>query len=282
MKLAACVIVRNEERAIAEWIAFHIAVGFDTLIVFDNLSTDRTAQATVALGRMHDVRLIPWPETGPTWQTSAYDHALNTFGAEFDWIAFIDSDEFILPLQGLSVRPILEAASEAAVVVIPWMMFGSSGHQVRPPQLVTEAYAWRTEASFGPNQHVKSVVRPGRVSSALNPHCFSIKGAQPGSSEGHFNPVGTPVRWASGCPGLLSAPAPERGARVNHYFVKSYIEWERKVARGYNGTDFRTLTDFALYDQNIVQDMSAAPHVSVVKQILRRANLSIFSDVGFE
>ena len=283
MKLAACVIVRNEERAIAEWIAFHGVVGFDTLIVFDNVSTDRTSETARALGASHDVRLIPWPETGQTWQTSAYDHALAAFGAEFDWIAFIDSDEFILPLGARDLRPLLMGADPAAaVVVVAWMMFGSSGHRVRPPELVTQAYHWRSDAGFGPNRHVKSIVRPGEASSALNPHCFSLKGEEPGSDARHVDPTGAPVHWTAGCPGLLAAPAPEQGARVNHYFVKSYVEWERKVARGYNGTDSRALTDFAAYDQDVVHDTSADRYLPAVKQALRQTDLAVFSDLSFE
>ena len=282
MKLAACVIVRNEERAIAEWIAWHQVAGFDTLIVLDNLSTDRTAQTVLALGRMHDVRLISWPETGSDWQTSAYDHALVSFGTEFDWIAFVDSDEFLLPFGLLGIRPVLEVAGAASVMAVPWMMFGSSHHDVRAPKLVTEAYTWRSEHSFGPNRHVKSIVRPTEVAAALNPHCFALKGETPGSSARHVDPKGASITWADGCPGLLSAPGPPDGARINHYFVKSRVEWERKVARGYNGTDARISADFDDYDQNLVLDESADPYVLATKQILRRANLSVFANSPFE
>ena len=170
----------------------------------------------------------------------------------------------------------------AAVMVVPWTMFGSSGHRVRPPQLVTQAYTWRSDASFGPNRHVKSIVRPSQAASALNPHCFTLKGEESGSSARHVDPTGAPAHWTVGCPGLLAAPAPEQGARVNHYFVKSYVDWERKVARGYNGTDSRAVTDFAAYDQNVVHDTSADRYVPAVKQVLSRADLSVFSDTGPE
>jgi hypothetical protein len=44
MRAAVCLFVRDEERDIAEWLAFQFAVGFDAVILYDNGSVDRTAE----------------------------------------------------------------------------------------------------------------------------------------------------------------------------------------------------------------------------------------------
>ena len=44
MKSAICMIVRDEARDILEWIAFHARAGFDAQVIFDNGSTDGTAE----------------------------------------------------------------------------------------------------------------------------------------------------------------------------------------------------------------------------------------------
>lgn len=283
MKTLACAVVKNEERALAEWVAFHLLVGFDTIMIFDNGSSDRTAHVTRSLGAMFDIRYRAWPEMGERWQLGAYDEALRSSNAEFDWIAFLDMDEFLLPLDGGQLRQMLASMSDTvAAVAVPWMMFGSSGHDQRPAQLITEAYTRRSEQQFGPNQHVKSIVRPTRVERALNPHIFAVVGAEAGSTEGYVGTLGEPVQWLTERAGVLAAPAPPGRARVNHYFVRSRAEWEAKVARGYNGTDARRLEDFEDYDQNVVEDYSAHPYVVGVKQILRRANLGLFADLPFE
>jgi hypothetical protein len=36
MKSAVCLFVRDEERRIGEWLAYHFVIGFSTLIVYDN------------------------------------------------------------------------------------------------------------------------------------------------------------------------------------------------------------------------------------------------------
>jgi glycosyltransferase involved in cell wall biosynthesis len=63
LRAAACLFVRDEERDIAEWLAFQIAVGFDCCIVYDNGSLDRTPEIVRAFGKKYDVRLIDWPNT---------------------------------------------------------------------------------------------------------------------------------------------------------------------------------------------------------------------------
>ena len=97
MKTAICMIVRNEARDIAEWIAFHALVGFDTQIIFDNRSDDATPAIIQAAGRLHDIRFHSWPNSTPQSQVSAYDAACEAYRLEFDWIAFVDSDEFVIP-----------------------------------------------------------------------------------------------------------------------------------------------------------------------------------------
>ena len=75
MKTAICLIVRNEARDIAEWIAFHAVAGFDSQIIFDNRSDDGTTEIIKAAARTHDVRYHHWPHAGPDSQTAAYQAA---------------------------------------------------------------------------------------------------------------------------------------------------------------------------------------------------------------
>jgi hypothetical protein len=38
MSSAVCLIAKNEERAIAEWLAYQLVIGFDRIYVYDNES----------------------------------------------------------------------------------------------------------------------------------------------------------------------------------------------------------------------------------------------------
>ena len=43
MTSTVCLIAKNEERALAEWLAYQCVIGFDRIVVYDNGSTDATA-----------------------------------------------------------------------------------------------------------------------------------------------------------------------------------------------------------------------------------------------
>ncbi|GMA79670.1 hypothetical protein GCM10025880_60870 [Methylorubrum aminovorans] len=55
-------IARNEGTYLVEWLAHHLAIGFDRIVVYDNESQDDTRALFKALSP-RDLRLrrIPWP-----------------------------------------------------------------------------------------------------------------------------------------------------------------------------------------------------------------------------
>ncbi len=99
MKTAAiCVFVRNEERSIQEWIAYHSLIGFDSVIIYDNGSSDATVSMANAMLNVADVIVVDWSQaTGRTAQADCYEDCCKRFAKQYEWIAFLDSDEFLAP-----------------------------------------------------------------------------------------------------------------------------------------------------------------------------------------
>jgi glycosyltransferase involved in cell wall biosynthesis len=264
MRIAACLIVRNEARDIAEWLGYHAAAGFDAFLVYDNASSDGTTAALEAAGMVLDVRTVHWPSRSPLAQVSAYEHAIATNKHEFDWIAFIDSDEFLVTHGLNSVRSLCAGADAAAAIGINWAMFGTSGHFGMPDGLLIEAFTHRSIDEFPANRHVKSIVRPGAVAACLNPHAFQVHGPI-------VSAAGDALAWQE-CDGEvrlgLNAAAPDFSvAQINHYFTRSHMHWARKVARGYpNPASTAKLGQFQHYDRNEVEDRSAQWNVDAVRQ----------------
>jgi Glycosyl transferase family 2 len=254
-------MVRNEERDIAEWLAYHLAVGFDACLVFDNLSTDRTAEIVRKFRRRFDVRLTDWPATGPGTQRRAYRECLTSFGQEFEWISFTDADELLMPRQG-DVKTLLASHGDSAAVAVNWAMFGSSGHTTRPPGLMMETFRRRAKSNFRQCAVVKYVVRPALVRRVLNPCMFALDGPV-------RTPGGRPVKWQT--PDSATVLAEHSVAQINHYFTRSREEWRRKIERGYQGSDGRSddLQDkFKVFDRNELEDRGILRFVPAVKQIM--------------
>ncbi|MDD2861189.1 MAG: glycosyltransferase family 92 protein, partial [Acidiphilium sp.] len=261
MKLACVAIVKNEQNHVAEWIAYQLAIGFDTVIIFDNQSTDDTAARIRAFAPDHDVRLHEWTMTTPDYQTRCYEHAARSYTDEFDWLAFFDIDEFLVLDPGFDLKSILNLFPATPAIGVPWAMFGSSGHTEKPDGLLIEAFTHRSEPSFGPNRHIKSIIRPKHMLYCHNAHSFAMDGQ-------YRSLTGKPLTFTQG--GLLDTDPDYTLGKLHHYFTRSRAHWADKMQRGYHDTS-REDSEFEAYDRNEIPDDSARDLAPRVREIL--ANL---------
>jgi hypothetical protein len=267
-RTAACVVVKNEARDIAEWVAYHRLIGFDELIVYDNSSTDGTLAALRTAARRVPIHIFDWPRSDPAMQTEAYEDACRRFAGTFDWIACVDADEFLVLRQHGSINEWLSGFDGFAAVGVSWAIFGASGHEDIPPGLVIESFTHRSTPDFAPNRHVKSVVRPDKVIACANAHFFRMDGA-------YCDASGNPIAWQhmvgnEQLPGGVSDRAPDWSvAQLNHYFVRSREQWRQKLSRGYyQGGPQRRMEEFEFYNRNEMEDLAAAKHAGGVRELI--------------
>ncbi len=267
MRVACCLLVRDEVRDLPEWLAFQFALGFDSVIVLDNRSTDGTTAVLRRAARTRDVRTLDWPSVAPTSHADAYNDALALFGAEFDWIAFFDADEFLIPLRHGNVKALLASLDAHPAIAVNWAVFGSSGHRERPPGLVIDSFLHRATEDFVPNRHVKSIVRPREVVRCRLSHFFELRGARlqaDGWHDGYVDAGGRPIRWEAQ-PGLARGRPDFSIARLHHYFTRSQAHWAAKMARRWLDLE-RTDAAFAEHDRNEVLDGSALRYLGAVRR----------------
>jgi hypothetical protein len=255
-RLGVAAIVKNELDALPEWIAFHLAVGVSHFLMADNDSTDGTLGYLRELEALGLVTLIQVPtQDDEKPQLQAYAELLASCPGDLDLLAFVDADEFLLPLEAGSAGDALVlrrwlgqrfADPEVSALALHWACFGSAGERFRGDGLVVERFTWRASRTFRTNRHYKSVVRPSRVRQFLNPHHAKLTAGIYHSSQGQ------PLDASPERPGV-SRPICWEGARVNHYIVKSVEEFVRgKALRGsaatpghHKGQDY-----FDRYDRN--------------------------------
>ncbi len=275
MKSAVCLIVRNEARDIEEWIAFHALAGFDTQIIFDNGSIDGTVDRIKAAAKTYDIRFHNWTDRSARSQVLAYEAACEAYKLEFDWIAFIDSDEFLVTAGGVKVNEFLAKFEGFSAVAVNWAIYGADGHEDWPPGLVVDSFRRRAPPDFFPARHVKSIVRPRLAINCLNPHYFNMRE----DIDGHYcDTHGRYMLWwrAPEAPGGLmrgvSRDEPDYSVcRVNHYFTRSRAHFRAKVQRGYpSEVAVRRLDEFDEYDRNEVADPIAARGLAALKQAVAR------------
>jgi glycosyltransferase involved in cell wall biosynthesis len=253
--LAACVHVKNEEDIIQEWMAFHRSVGVEHLIIIDNGSSDRTPEIVKAFPDPESVSYLFLPEGNPTTFATI---ALKTFGEAFEWMAFIDADEFLYPSQGNDLRQVISEFDDCAGIGVYWQIYGSSGHLEKPEGLVIDTMINRAESTYLSNRHVKSIVKPRKVFYPLGSHMFMLDGrfVDEQKRDLHMNP---PY-------GFFEGMTPSHDLiRINHYHVRSRAQYVQKSQRGYFGLEDDKLSQadarfnemWTVHDKNDISDDSA-------------------------
>ena len=177
--IAICAIFRDEAPFLLEWIAYHRTVGVDHFVLYDNNSADGGSALVRGSHFADRVTLIDWADD--PGQITAYRDFRVRHAHRFDWVAFIDLDEFVLPLATDSLPEVLDSALYAgfSAVQLNWVVFGPSGHGRRPPGLIIENYTRRVEFTHQMNGHVKSIVRCKDLFEIFdNPHVFYTTATQ--------------------------------------------------------------------------------------------------------
>lgn len=224
MKLFVAAIIKNEMDALLEWIAYHRVVGVSGFIIADNGSNDGSRVFLDGLERLGIVTVLDFPTIGEQKpQLPAYERILRSCSTNIDLLAFIDADEFLVPLdpeKSLS-SSLDEWFSDPSVsaVALNWANFGSNGELFAEEGLVTERFTQRAPQQFNANKNFKSIVRPSNASFFNNPHHAELRYGRYIDSQGndlvshpkHGNGVSEEVIW--------------NGVRVNHYVVKSLEEF---------------------------------------------------------
>ncbi len=95
IKIALVSVVKNEARDIAEWLAYHLALGFDRILVYDHQSTDQTASIVDKFAAHFPVERVAFAESKPSYQALAFVQAAKFHTKDCDWLLACDADEFL-------------------------------------------------------------------------------------------------------------------------------------------------------------------------------------------
>ena len=260
--------VKNEASYLLEWLAFHRVCGFDTIVIYDNQSTDGTRALLEPLAARGEVeyRFRPdVPKLSP--QIAAFRDSIERCGTE--WIAFLDADEFLLLHRHRCVRELLASFEpDVTQVCINWRLFGSSGQAVRKDGMVIERFTMASTPNERRNAHVKSFTRTGCVQ-APHIHAPHITGGRSVHADGS-------QRWMK-VQGLTDRITHDV-ASIHHYVVKSQAEFQEKISRGRGDypvghpqkTRDKPDAFFAAHDTNAVPNVDALARIDEVRAELLR------------
>ncbi len=227
MKKAVCAIAKDEAIYIAEWISHNILIGFDSIIVYDNGSVDGTNEILRDLAQKGIIQHFTWPSSdGVSPQLSAYNDCIKRFKTDFDYIAFVDIDEFLYPVD-LDINSYLNSApSDTAAIAINQLTFGSADHEKYFDDYVTRRFNKCSSMDYSERLWFKTIVNPAKVDSFISAHKVSISSGRYLHSD--FSEAEFDEKYNGATKKIFSEKI-----HVNHYILKSRQEFfEKKMKRG--------------------------------------------------
>ena len=262
-KVSICAIFRDEAPYLREWIEFHKIVGVDHFYLYNNFSTDAYQEVLRPYIENGDVTLTEWPY--PQGQMSAYRDCIERYREETQWIGFIDIDEFVVPKKMDTIYEFLKPFSRRAAVLIYWRFFGSSGFLERDTaRLVTEDFtvSWPKYTDIGKCFYNTN---------------FEIRKDFPGDMHllyGKYKKVTLPPVNLFGKSVLFGrhwTVHADFPIQINHYYTKSWEEYQNKKKRGDAFFEINQHIDNAFYYHNkkaISTDFYAYKYLIQLKKVV--------------
>ena len=226
MNIAICAMVKDEPD-LREWMAWHFLIGVDRVFLYDNGSHQRVV--------VNNPNVIMHGWAGKGEQCRIYNHALTTYGQRFNWMAFIDADEFIYPVSE-PLKDILADYNHVGGLAVHWALFGSSGHLTRQPSVI-DAYTHRAPFSDNASRLVKTICQPHAVRKFDSTHWARYQPNYFAVDENQYRvPMGKEAFTGS-------------RIRLNHYFCRSREDMQQKCVRGWGfANQKRTMPEMEKFD----------------------------------
>lgn len=233
--LSVVAVARDDGPYLREWIEYHKLVGVQRLYFYDSGSVDCTRE--VLQPYIEDGSLIYHYRDGYHIQDFACADALWRYRFETKWLALLDTDEFMVPVQHDTLLEFLADFEDEHVrlgkgdycgLAMNWLCFDSNGHDIRPTAhggLVTANYTRvrrdhdRHHSDYNDDRLVKNIVNP-RAILGLRNHNVVARHMIPLVTENH-EPV-----W-----GLMTEHYSGEKIQCNHYRTKSREEYVAKQQR---------------------------------------------------
>lgn len=279
MKSAVCAVARNENAYLLEWIDYHLNLGFDKIFLYDNNDPEDDSVYVLLASYIADQKVEVIDYRGrKNFQLAAYNECYKNNGCLFDWIAFIDLDEFITfgPEAGTDqINVFLKEFDSFDVLVINWMLYNDNGKVYKEQGGVLQRFT-NPLLSHPANIHIKSIIKTNRnVAFVRNPHCI----------DGNVKIVDETM-YLMGESGPFRLPTYER-LYIRHYVTKTLEEYILcKMYRGAADSERNSwgynLYSFYHYNKRTAEKRRLEKKLCPLKVVLK-TDLSMFlKTIGLE
>lgn len=214
MKIAICLLIKDESEYLEEWLTHHRNLGFNHFFIYDNHSKVPVSET---LKNETDVNVQLWDDRDCQTQVGAYNDCCRA-NTGYDFILFIDTDEFLMiDSRFVSIQQMVEYLQYNHGIFfslgIYWRIYGKRIPYFKTRQPVT---AYTQYMSY---THIKTLADPKVVRQFVNPHYASVTGK-------YISESGRKIL------GPYSTFYSTELIWIKHVFTRSMSEFKQKIIRG--------------------------------------------------
>ena len=209
-------LFQNEAPYLKEWIEYHKLLGVEHFYLYNNYSSDNYLEVLKPYIQEGVVELKDELTQADTiqifypMQCKCYTNCCKIASGISKWIAFIDIDEFLVPVEAPTLTDFLKDYEKFGGLGANWRIFGTSYVKKIPQdKLLIETLTLCTPSSHADNRYLKCIVRPERVLVFDNAHLPTFKTGFFGVNTSKF-PIDGP----------MSEYILTNKLRVNHYWTR--------------------------------------------------------------
>lgn len=228
MRVAIVANARDEDAFLLEWCCYHLALGVDKIFLYDHLSTNPVA-GFIEPFLKDEVEVREWKveskysPSGPIY--TAWLSEQHAEGVEWDWVLFIDLDEYVGPVLDRSIPDLLRRLQRSDILIAAanFVWFTGLHLEDRDEDKTTVEQFTRQSITAGRLHTVKTFAQVKRVDRMRDPH-------RPGTRR-HPRSIGRPWRDFS-------------GAQCTYNDIKDRETYDASIGVGYIAHYRRSLSDF--------------------------------------
>ena len=244
--LAICLLAKNENDYINEWLQWHTNLGVEHFYIYDN-------DSAIPLINSIDKKFLPYctiidfPSPRKHIQIECYQHCLENYKQECEWLAFIDGDEFIrLQDSNDNIHDFLKQYEKYDGLFIKWTVYNANGHLTKENRPVRERFTQTVEFNIGHKRgwaNGKTIVHSNQIKH-MNAHLPKDSHKYCIVAE-NLRKITMPY----------NTKVPTDKITVDHYYTKSLEEWKERISYGsccsYCARDNR---DFYLFNPDLKEE----------------------------
>ena len=130
MTTAICAFMKKENQFIDEWLSYHISIGIDKFVIFDNNDGFEDYPMTEYVSRQAAAKRVKIINRRNVKLDKEKDIKMIYDSCRTDWICFLDIDEFIYVEDGLSIKDALskECYAGCSNIVMPSIVYSDTNN----------------------------------------------------------------------------------------------------------------------------------------------------------